>query len=169
MEHIWVYDDSKASHIWYLLKLLFPRPWTDRHKNCKVPADCAVCTWLGITWCNRVVIDLFVETFRIFASISCLGDTIGTQWNPLFRLCILSLGQRTLIFVSYSLLLLVGWSTVVIGINSASNTVRKCKIARGEAKCLLPDCIASAINPNYHSRPSYYKIILHPTFTVGFL
>ena len=46
-----------------------------------------------------------------------------------------------------------GWSTVVFGINSTSNAVRKCKIARGEAECyLLPDCIASAINPKYHSR-----------------
>ncbi len=53
---------------------------------------------------------------------------------------------------------------MVFGINSASNTVRKCKIAQGEAECyLLPDCIASAINPKYHSRPSYHKLILHPT------
>ncbi len=49
---------------------------------------------------------------------------------------------------------------MVFGINSASNTVRKCKIARGEAECyLLPDCIASAINSNYHSRPAdIYKV-----------
>ncbi len=58
---------------------------------------------------------------------------------------------------------------MVFGIDSARNTVRKCRIARGEAECyLLPDCIASAINPKYHSRPSYCKLILHPTFTVGF-
>ncbi len=51
---------------------------------------------------------------------------------------------------------------MVFGINSASNAVRKCKIARGEAECyLLLDCIASAINPKYHSRLSYYKLILH--------
>ena len=56
----------------------------------------------------------------------------------------------------------IGWSTVVFGINSTSNAVRKCKIARGEAECyLLPDCIASAINPKYHSRPSYHRLILH--------
>ncbi len=53
----------------------------------------------------------------------------------------------------------IGWSTVVFRINSASNTVRKCKIARGEGECyLLPDCIASAINPKFHSRPSYHKL-----------
>ena len=41
---------------------------------------------------------------------------------------------------------------MVFGINSTSNAVRKCKIARGEAECyLLPDFIASAINPKYHS------------------
>ena len=51
---------------------------------------------------------------------------------------------------------------MVFGINSTSNAVRKCKIARGEAECyLLPDCIASAINPKYHSRPSYHRLILH--------
>ena len=42
---------------------------------------------------------------------------------------------------------------MVFGINSASNAVRKCEIVRGEAECYftLPDCIASAINPKYHS------------------
>ena len=42
----------------------------------------------------------------------------------------------------------MGWSTVVFGIISASNAVRKCEIVRGEAECYftLPDCIASAIN-----------------------
>ena len=60
---------------------------------------------------------------------------------------------------------------MVFGINSTSNAVRKCKIARGEAECyLLPDCIASAINPKYHSRPSYHRLILHPSYiTVVFL
>ena len=44
----------------------------------------------------------------------------------------------------------IGWSTVIFGINSASNAIRKCEIVRGEAECYftLPDCIASAINPN---------------------
>ena len=31
----------------------------------------------------------------------------------------------------------IGWSTVVFGINSTSNAVGKCKIARGEAECLF--------------------------------
>ena len=41
-------------------------------------------------------------------------------------------------------------STLVFGINSANNAVRKCEIVRGKAECYftLPDCIASAINPN---------------------
>ena len=58
----------------------------------------------------------------------------------------------------------IGWSTVVFGINSASNAVRKCEIVRGEAECYftLPDCIASAINPNIPQYgPSNYKLILH--------
>ena len=65
----------------------------------------------------------------------------------------------------------IGWSTVVFGINSTSNAVRKCKIAQGEAECyLLPDCIASAINPKYHFRPSYHRLILHLSYiTVVFL
>ena len=59
----------------------------------------------------------------------------------------------------------IGWSTVVFGINGTSNAVRKCKIARGEAEYyLLPDCscIASAINPKYHSQ---YTILsqINPT------
>ena len=60
---------------------------------------------------------------------------------------------------------------MVFGINSTSNAVRKCKIARGEAECyLLPDCIASAINPKYHSGPSYHRLILHPIYiTVVFI
>ena len=39
----------------------------------------------------------------------------------------------------------MGWSTVVFGINSASNAVRKCEMVRGEAKYYftLPDCIVS--------------------------
>ena len=51
------------------------------------------------------------------------------------------------------LVYVIGWSTVGFGINSASNAVRKCEIVRGEAECYftLPDCIASAINPKYHS------------------
>ena len=42
---------------------------------------------------------------------------------------------------------------MVFGNNSASNAVRKCEIVRGEAEYYftLPDCIASAINPKYHS------------------
>ena len=58
----------------------------------------------------------------------------------------------------------MGWSTVVFGINSASNAVRKCEMVRGEAKYYftLPDCIVSAMNPKYHSMDqSYYKLILH--------
>ena len=48
--------------------------------------------------------------------------------------------------------------TVVFGINSTRNAVRKCEIALGFALhyFTLPDCIARAINPKYHSRPSYY-------------
>ena len=54
----------------------------------------------------------------------------------------------------------IGWSTVVFGINSTSSAVRKCEMVRGEAEChfTLPDCIASAINPKYHS-------VDHPTCT----
>ena len=64
--------------------------------------------------------------------------------------------------LSILLVYVIGWSTVVFGMNSTSNAVRKCKIARGEAECyLLPDCIASAINPKYHSTPSYHRLILH--------
>ena len=67
-----------------------------------------------------------------------------------------------LVAISEGFVYVIGWSTVVFGINSTSNAVRKCKIARGEAECyLLPDCIASAINPKYHSRPSYHRLILH--------
>ena len=42
---------------------------------------------------------------------------------------------------------------MVFGINSANNAVRKCEIVQGEAECYftLPDCIASAIHPIYHS------------------
>ena len=59
---------------------------------------------------------------------------------------------------------------MVFGINSTSNAVRKCKIARGEVECyLFPDCIASAINPKYHSRPSYQSYILASYITVVFL
>ena len=45
--------------------------------------------------------------------------------------------------------------TVVFG---TRNAVRKCEIALGFAShyFTLPDCIARAINPKYHSRPSYY-------------
>ena len=41
----------------------------------------------------------------------------------------------------------------VFGINSMSKAVRKCEIVRDKAECYftLPDCIASAINPKYHS------------------
>ena len=48
--------------------------------------------------------------------------------------------------------------TVVFGINSIHNAVRKREIALGYAShyFTLPDCIACAINPKYHSRPSYY-------------
>ena len=75
--------------------------------------------------------------------------TTGIQWY-------------TVLVVRY--VYVIGWSTVVFGINSTSNAVRKCKIARGEAECyLLPDCIASAINPKYHSRPSYHRLILLAT------
>ena len=51
------------------------------------------------------------------------------------------------------LVYVIGWSTVVFGINSASNAVRKCEIVRGEAECYftLSDCIVSAVNPKYHS------------------
>ena len=56
------------------------------------------------------------------------------------------------------LVYVIGWSTVVFGINSASSAVRKCEIALGFAShyFTLPDCTARAINPKYHSRPSYY-------------
>ena len=51
---------------------------------------------------------------------------------------------------------------MILGINSASNAVRKCEIVWGEAECYftLPDCIASA---KYHSidHHNYYKLILH--------
>ena len=42
---------------------------------------------------------------------------------------------------------------MVFGINSASSAVRKYEIVRGVAECYfaLSDCIASAINPKYHS------------------
>ena len=33
------------------------------------------------------------------------------------------------------LVYVIGWSTVVFGINGASNAVRKCEIVRGEAEC----------------------------------
>ena len=48
------------------------------------------------------------------------------------------------------LVYVIGWSTVVFVINSASNAVRKCEIVRGEAECYftLPDCIVSAIITN---------------------
>ena len=77
---------------------------------------------------------------------------------------------ETILF-SYIFVYVIGWCTVVFGINSTSNAVRKCKIARGEAECyLLPNCIASAINPKYHSRPSYHRLILHLSYiTVVFL
>ena len=58
---------------------------------------------------------------------------------------------------------------MVFGINSASNAVRKCEIVRGEAECYftLPDCIASAINPN----TTVWAILLqiNPTSTMSFI
>ena len=58
---------------------------------------------------------------------------------------------------------------MVFGINSASNAVRKCEIVRGEAECYftLPDCIASAINPN----TTVWAILLqiNPTFTMSLI
>ena len=63
----------------------------------------------------------------------------------------------------------IGWSTVVFGINSASNAVWKCEIVRGEAECYftLPDCIASAINPN----TTVWTILLqiNPTSTMSLI
>ena len=49
--------------------------------------------------------------------------------------------------------------TVVFEINSTHNAVRKCEIALRFVLHYLtvPDCIARAINPKYHSRSS----ILH--------
>ena len=43
--------------------------------------------------------------------------------------------------------------TVVFGINSTRNAVRKCEIALGYAShyFTLPDCIACTINPKYHT------------------
>ena len=40
---------------------------------------------------------------------------------------------------------MIRWSTVVFGINSASNAVRKCGIVQGEVECYftLSGCIAS--------------------------
>ena len=48
-------------------------------------------------------------------------------------------GYRWLYMVIHGrwLVYVTGWSTVVFGINSTSNAVRKCKIARGEAECML--------------------------------
>ena len=67
------------------------------------------------------------------------------------------------------LVYVIGWSTVVFGINSASNAVRKCEIVRGEAECYftLPDCIASAINPN----TTVWTILLqiNPTSTMSLI
>ena len=58
---------------------------------------------------------------------------------------------------------------MVFGINSASNAVRKCEIVRGEAECYftLPDCIASAINPN----TTVWAILLqiNPTSTMSLI
>ena len=58
---------------------------------------------------------------------------------------------------------------MVFGINSASNAVRKCEIVRGEAECYftLPDCIASAINPN----TTVWTILLqiNPTSTMSLI
>ena len=58
--------------------------------------------------------------------------------------------------------------TVVFGINSTHNAVRKCEIVLGFAShyFTLPDCIACTINnPKYHSRPSYYIYLLLLYFT----
>ena len=67
------------------------------------------------------------------------------------------------------LVYVIGWSTVVFGINSASNAVRKCEIVQDEAECYftLPDCIASAINPN----TTVWTILLqiNPTSTMSLI
>ena len=39
----------------------------------------------------------------------------------------------------------IGWSTVVFGINSTSNAVRKCKIARGDICCDICDIRGSVL------------------------
>ena len=71
----------------------------------------------------------------------------GVQFIVKQLMCGACAGQNS------QLVYVIGWSTVVFGINSASNAVRKCEIVRGEAECYftLPDCITSAINPKYHS------------------
>ena len=52
----------------------------------------------------------------------------------------------------------IGWFGVVFGINSTRNAARKGSSTR---LCLelfysLPGCITRAINPKYHTKPSYY-------------
>ena len=48
-------------------------------------------------------------------------------------------------------ILYIGWS-MLFGIKSTCNAVRKCEIALSFAShyFILPDCIARAINPKYH-------------------
>ena len=88
-----------------------------------------------------------------YCSRACVAACMYNMYMYTCAMCTYSLHMHSVIREVFVHVYVIGWSTVVFGINGASNAVRKYEIVRGEAECYvtLPDCIASAIIPKYHS------------------